>query len=435
MALTRTTCPSCHAVLKLSTPIPPGKRLKCPRCSTAFPADGEETPPPAPKAKQVRPAAAGAVPKRGHAGGASARGGVKAAAPGIRTRPTQEDVGDEAGQDDEEEERAPRRRTARKGKSRQAGLALRVSALILGVIGGLFSGGLGVAWLGQASSPEVKAMRELAKNVAGVTDSKELKDNLARLDRMVWSSYFLLLAVPLGVAGGVLALLGRAKLGGALMLAAVPVPLALSVLTLMPLYFLLVGGLLALLMPSWPPGGGPTTGVMALLTAGGWILVLVGWVVVLLALPKPPEVSTPSEPAVIPPARPGPAPGTTPNPQPPGPAAGTNLAPAPGKRVEVFMGIDGYPDVTKRGVSVGQTVKVKGHLYMGEDGRVSLSLARLYDGPAPAVSAVELTRAAARDRAAAEKKYQRPDGSTIVEGVVAELNPGGFTLALQGARD
>ena len=36
------------------------------------------------------------------------------------------------------------------------------------------------------------------------------------------------------------------------MLAAVPVPLLFNVVTLMSLYFLLVGGLLALLTPSWP---------------------------------------------------------------------------------------------------------------------------------------------------------------------------------------
>jgi hypothetical protein len=331
--------------------------------------------------------------------------------------------------DEEPEERAPRRRPARKGERRTASLALRVSALILGLVGGLFAGGLGVAWLAQANSPEVKAMREFAAAVANEARAEELKADVARFDRLVWAAYFLLLAAPLGIAGGVLALLGRGKLGGALMLAAVPVPLILSVVTLMPLYFLLVGGLLALLTPSWPPGGGPSTGVMVLLLIVGWVAVLVGWGVMMANLPTAvPEVKTPPGPAVVPPGQrggPGGGPGG-------GPVGGQ---PARGKRVEVFLGIDGYPEVTKRGVRVGQTIKVTGNLYVGEDGRVSLSLARPYEGPDRAVSAVELTRAAAKDKAAAEKNYKRPDGSTIVEGVVAELNPESFTLALEGARD
>lgn len=305
MALTRCTCPSCHTTLKLSAPAPEGKRIKCPRCATVFPVGGEEALAAAGTRAQARPAADDwAVLERDRLGGAAARSPDRAArAPGPRVRSPERDADDKGDQDSEEgPATSPRRRPARKSKKRKASLALRVSVLILAVIGGLFSGGLGMAWLAQASSPEVQTMRKLASTLAEESGAQEVKDNLARLDRMVRSSYFLLLAAPLGVVGGVLVVLGRTRLGGALMLAAVPVPLALSTLTLMSLYFLLVGGVVALLTPSWPRGGGPSRAVMALLIAGGWVVVLSGWVVVILALPKPgPEVEVGPVPAAVPP--------------------------------------------------------------------------------------------------------------------------------------
>ena len=395
-AVAQCTCPSCRTTLKLAAPMPTGKQIKCPKCATVFPVQGGEVP--------IRAASSTAAPAGDK--GVSPRDENKAAPTPRRRAVPDEEIADEADHDDDEtEERAPRRR-AGKTKQRKASRAFRVSALILGVIGGLFSGGVGVAWLAQASSPEVKAMREFAAAIAREANSKDLDENLARLDRMVRSSYFLLLAAPLGVAGGVLALLGRMKLGGALMLAAVPVPLILNVVTLMPLYFLLVGGLVALLTPSWPPGGGPSTAIMASLTAGGWVAIFVGWMVVILALPKSnPEVKTVSD------------------------------QPAYGRRVEVAMGFEGYPDVEKRGVRAGQTIKVKGRLFVAEDGHVSMSLARLYEGSEPSVSAVELTRAADSEKATAKKKYQQPDGSTVVVGVVAELQPQRFSLTLEGAKD
>lgn len=287
------TCPQCKRKLKIGDDAA-GKRIRCPRCATVFPVLLEEASVLATSRTLAMPDDEGAPFRDPHR------------AKGMRqSQPAPEDHSAERANhdyDDESEQRIPRRRRAVKGKQRKANLALRVSVLILALIGGLFSGGLGVAWLKQVSSPEVKAMREFATAVANETGSRELKDNLARLDRMVRSSYFLLLAAPLGIAGGVLVLRGRTKLGGALMLATVPVPLVLNLVALMSLYFLLVGGLVALLTPSWPSGEGPTGAVMGPLTAGGWVAVLVGWVVLILALPKyTPEVNAGGGPAVVPP--------------------------------------------------------------------------------------------------------------------------------------
>ena len=275
-AVAQCTCPSCRTTLKMTAPVSPVKQIKCPKCATVFSVQGGEVP-----IRTASPTAAPAGDK-----GVSRRDENKAAPTPRRRAVPDEEIADEADHDDDEtEERAPRRR-AGKTKQRKASRAFRVSALILGLIGGLFSGGLGTAWVVQANSPEVKAMRELAAAIARDANSKEVDAEMARLNRMVRSSYFLLLAAPLGIAGGILASLGRVKLGGALMLAAVPIPLFLNVVTLMALYFLIVGGLVAVLTPSWPQGGGPPTVVVALLTAGGWVAVLVGWVLVLWAVSK-----------------------------------------------------------------------------------------------------------------------------------------------------
>jgi phage FluMu protein Com len=294
-AIAHYTCTSCGSSLKLPAPVPAGKWIKCPQCATVFQPAEEETP------------VVAANRKRASVGdeGASAR------------TPRCREVADVADppDDEESEERAPRRRRGGKNKQRKASLAFRVSALVLSVFGGLLSVGLSVSCLVAASSTEVKATRELAATFAreGVED-KELNAELARFDRVVRSSYFLLLAAPLGVVGGVLTVLGRVKLGGGLMLAAVPLPLIFNVGALLPLYFLVVGGLIAFLTPSWPPRGGPPTAVVALLTSGGWVAVFVVWVLLIWALPKPNrEVKTASgTTAVVPSEQRG-----GPNPPPP----------------------------------------------------------------------------------------------------------------------
>src|SRR5579859_1310792 len=45
------TCPECDAKLKMNAPIPAGKKVKCPKCSTSFaPASDEPEEEPAPRA-------------------------------------------------------------------------------------------------------------------------------------------------------------------------------------------------------------------------------------------------------------------------------------------------------------------------------------------------------------------------------------------------
>ena len=284
------TCPSCHSDLKLAASVPDGKRIKCPRCATVFPVMREEAPRAAPE----------------------------------------EAIADQADPDEDEapEERAPcRRRRTGKNKPRKASLALRVSALILGLIGGLFSGGLGAAWLKQASSPEVKTMRDFVASVADETKSRELN----RAPGSVRPHYPVILLLAAGRAARArrrrVGSAGPREAGRRFDAGRRAGALILNVVTLMSLYFLLVGGLLALLTPSWPPGSGPRPVVLALLAVGGWVAILIGWLVMILLLPKAaPELKTEGRPSpVVPPAQRGGPDGRVPM-QPPRP-----LSPQPGQ--------------------------------------------------------------------------------------------------------
>ena len=58
MMVSRLKCPDCNAVLKTATPMPVGKKVKCPKCGTTFAAaaDDDEAPTKAPPKKKPEPA-------------------------------------------------------------------------------------------------------------------------------------------------------------------------------------------------------------------------------------------------------------------------------------------------------------------------------------------------------------------------------------------
>ncbi len=45
MAVTKLTCPECSTVLRPAKPLPPGKKVKCPRCDTVFTSGGDDEEP------------------------------------------------------------------------------------------------------------------------------------------------------------------------------------------------------------------------------------------------------------------------------------------------------------------------------------------------------------------------------------------------------
>src|SRR5439155_16155954 len=57
MVLTKLTCPACAARLKSATPLPAGKRIRCPRCGGRFPAPAAAIDPVAPEPTDSRPPA------------------------------------------------------------------------------------------------------------------------------------------------------------------------------------------------------------------------------------------------------------------------------------------------------------------------------------------------------------------------------------------
>lgn len=141
---------------------------------------------------------------------------------------------------------------------------LRVFVLFLALVGSVSAGVLGVRWLGGASAnaETIEARRS--------TDDPAVKGALDRIDGLAHAAYFLLAAVPLGIAGGVLAGVGRGKLAAPVLLLAVPAPAIFAMTSLVATICFLVGGCLALMIRA--PANKSEEGIKACWTAfKGWL--------------------------------------------------------------------------------------------------------------------------------------------------------------------
>jgi outer membrane biosynthesis protein TonB len=133
MAVTKLTCPSCAAPLKLPKPVDAGKQIRCPKCKSVFrvPAEEnkvvarEEVPEPEPK-PAARPKSA---PVPSHAVTRSRP------APSRARRPDDEEADERDDRDDE----PPVRKAPRKGKKKR-----REDVLFAGVVAGLIGAALAV---------------------------------------------------------------------------------------------------------------------------------------------------------------------------------------------------------------------------------------------------------------------------------------------------
>ncbi|MCH9684484.1 MAG: hypothetical protein K0V04_23820 [Deltaproteobacteria bacterium] len=105
---------------------------------------------------------------------------------------------------------------------------MHIAGLILGILGGLAAGALGMTWLSDVSSvdPEVAALADLS----GITTA----------------GYLLILALVLGITGGVLALRRKGRWAAALMIPAAVAPAIVEPSALVFTFLLLIGGLLSL---------------------------------------------------------------------------------------------------------------------------------------------------------------------------------------------
>jgi len=292
--------------------------------------------------------------------------GGPARAPRRQEKPVNEALDDEEpeeGLEDNEEEDRPRRRSSKRRKHSKDGpekgrLALRIAILTLAILGSVLAGVVGIVRLKIASDPEEKTARELLGVLAEEEGSKALKDRLARYDRFNTAGYFLLMALPVGVAGGVLTFMGRPKLGGGLMLATVPVPAVLSIITLAFTFFLLLSGGLSFLIRTDAPSKSGGSAVWAFI--GGGLAVFMLWVVLLVVLSK----LIPKLDSDV-----------------PGRERRNGRAepdPTQEPHVEVLLGLENYQRAAGQ-VEVGRTIKVRGELALvsTKGNRVVVHLAEL----------------------------------------------------------
>jgi hypothetical protein len=115
---------------------------------------------------------------------------------------------------------------------------MRIAAFILAILGGLAAAALGMTWLSDAA--ELEGQIELAQ-AAGVS-----------LDGIVTAGYLLILALALGIGGGVLALMRKGKVAAGLLIGAAVAPAIFEPKSLVFSFLLIVAGLLAVAVKPRP---------------------------------------------------------------------------------------------------------------------------------------------------------------------------------------
>lgn len=121
---------------------------------------------------------------------------------------------------------------------------MRIVGLILGILGGMAAAVLGIVWLRDYNT--VKSTVDAAIELSRSTGT-EVPPEFAELKRLVIAAYLLLAAGAIGIAGGVLTLLGRGKIAGPLMIVAALVPVLLAPKALVFSSILLVAGVVCFL--------------------------------------------------------------------------------------------------------------------------------------------------------------------------------------------
>lgn len=105
---------------------------------------------------------------------------------------------------------------------------MRIAGLILGILGGLSAGLLGAVWISDVNSvdPEMAALVDMSG--------------------MLTAGYLLVLALVLGISGGVLALRGKGRWAAGLMIPAAVAPAFLQPSALVFTFLLLLAGILSI---------------------------------------------------------------------------------------------------------------------------------------------------------------------------------------------
>ncbi len=111
---------------------------------------------------------------------------------------------------------------------------MRITGLILGILGGLLAGCLGWKWLDDAHHMQ-----------ASINALRGLGGNMAELDKMITAAYMLIGAMGAGIIGGILAMMGKGKIAALLMLAAVILPAIWAPKSLVFTCILLIAGIVS----------------------------------------------------------------------------------------------------------------------------------------------------------------------------------------------
>ncbi len=108
---------------------------------------------------------------------------------------------------------------------------MRIAGLVLGILGGLAAGLLGMKWLSDAS--------ELSQQIALAQSMGVDTGDITRLKIAAW---LLVTAMVLGIAGGVMALLGKGKPAAGALLAGGLAPVFFAPVALIFTWLLVAGG-------------------------------------------------------------------------------------------------------------------------------------------------------------------------------------------------
>jgi hypothetical protein len=140
-------------------------------------------------------------------------------------------------------------------------IVLRSIVLVLAILSGGVTGFLGFKAYSNVHDPSQqktlerhRALLEVAEK-AGVqrADTQDLREEIARFERLGRVCYAMLAAGVLGIAGGVLAFLRRRKVAAPLMLLPPAVAGILYAPSLIFASLLILAGLLSFLIRPWPP--------------------------------------------------------------------------------------------------------------------------------------------------------------------------------------
>ena len=111
---------------------------------------------------------------------------------------------------------------------------MRIAALIMGILGGLASGMLGMKWISDYN--DAKALIESIGSM-GV--------DMGEINAMHTAGFILLAGLVAGIAGGILAFVGKGKLGAPLLLAFAILPAFFAAKSLVFTFLLIIAAVLA----------------------------------------------------------------------------------------------------------------------------------------------------------------------------------------------